>query len=136
MKKRLRKGDQKKTKGQNGGNFPTQRNFEWEKDKNFVETYSDVFENIAICLSKTKRRNGGNFPTQWNFERENDKNFGVTYSNVFENVAICLSKTSLFVSPKFFGKYGLSSLKTIVTFSKNVAINKKYATKTVLFAAF
>ena len=65
-----------------------------------------------------------------------DKNFGETYSDVFENVAICLSKMSLFVSPKLFGKYGLSSLKTIVTFSKNVAINKKYVTKTVLFAAF
>ena len=45
-------------------------------------------------------------------------------------------KTSLFVSPKFFGKYGLSCLKTIVTFSINVAINKKYVTKTVPFAAF
>ena len=54
-----------------------------------------------------------------NFERDKDKNFGETYSDVL-----------------FFGKYGLSSLKTIATFSKNVAINKKYVTKTVLFAAF
>ena len=43
-----------KTKRRNGGNFPTQWNFEWEKDKNFGETYSDVFENVAICLSKRR----------------------------------------------------------------------------------
>ena len=39
-----------KTKRKNGGNFPTQWNFEREKDKNFGETYSDVFENVAICF--------------------------------------------------------------------------------------
>ena len=47
---------------------------------------------------------------------------------------ICLSKKSLFVSPKFFGLYVGFSLKTIE--NENVAINKKYATKTILFAAF
>ena len=33
MKKRVGKGDKKK--GQNNGNFPTQRNFEWEKGQKF-----------------------------------------------------------------------------------------------------
>ena len=32
---------------------------------------------------------------------------------------------SLFVSPKFFGLYVGCSLKTVVTFLENVAINKK-----------
>ena len=42
----------------------------------------------------------------------------------------------LYVSPKFSGLYAGCSLITIATFSKNVAINKKYATKTILFVTF
>ena len=52
---------------------------------------------------------------------EKDKNFGETYSNVL--------KTSQYVSPKFFGIYCGCSLITIATFSKNITINKTYATK-------
>lgn len=42
-------------------------------------------------------------------------------------------KTSLYVFPKFFGLYIGYSL---IIFLKNVAINKTYATKTVLFVRF
>ena len=52
------------------------------------------------------------------------------------NDAICFSKMLLYVSPKFSGLYAGCSLITIATFSKNVAINKKYATKTILFVTF
>ena len=45
-------------------------------------------------------------------------------------------KTLLYVSQKFSGLYVGCSLITIATFSKNVAINKNYATKIVLFATF
>ena len=36
----------------------------------------------------------------------------------------------------FFGLYARCSLITIATFLENITINKKYATKTVLFATF
>ena len=118
------------------GTFPPSEILNGKHIATFWKRRYIFIQNVTICLSKTKRRNGGNFPTQWNFEREEDKNFGETYSDVFENVAICSYKTSLYVSPKFFSKYGGSSLKTIATFLENVAINKKYAAKTVLFVAF
>ena len=52
MKKRVGKGDKKK-KGQNSGNLPTQQNFEWENDKNFGDTYSDVLK-MSLYISKKR----------------------------------------------------------------------------------
>ena len=45
-------------------------------------------------------------------------------------------KMSLYVFPKFLNYMLGCSLITIATFLKNIAINKKYTTKTVLFAEF
>ena len=118
------------------GTFPLSEILNGKHIATFSKRCYIFIKNVVICLSKTKRKNGGNFSTQRNFEWEKDKNFVETYSDVFENVAICLSKMSLFVSPKFFGLNGGSSLKTIAMFLENIAINKKYATKIVLFVAF
>ena len=35
------------------GTFPLSEILNGKRTKNFGETYSDVFENVAICLSKT-----------------------------------------------------------------------------------
>ena len=88
--KNCRESRQKKKKRQNVGNF------EWEKDKNFGETYSDVLKTLLYVSPKhcymAIRWVVGTFPLKWNFEWVKDKYLGETYSDVF--------KTSLYVSPK------------------------------------
>ena len=99
-----------------GGNFPTQCNFEWVKDKNLGGTYSDVFENVAICSSKTKDRRtprGGG----WGLLK------GRRTQILEKHIATFLKM--LYVSPKFSGLYSGCSLITIAMFSKNVTVNKK-----------
>ena len=86
---------------------------------------------LKIKKLKKKGQNGGNFPTQRIFEWEKDKNFGET---IFGN-KLHVSSVKLHF-PKIFWQDAGCSLIIIVTLSKNIAINKKYTTKTALFAAF
>ena len=76
LKKRVRKGDQKKKKDKMVGTFPLSEILNGKHTATFWKRRYLFIQNIAICLSKTKRKNGGNFPTQQNFEREKVKNFG------------------------------------------------------------
>ena len=106
--------------------------FVWGKKKRMIRKK----KNEKTCREKRPKKkwqNGGNLNTQRNFEWEKDKNFGETY---WKHCYMYVFKMSLYVSPKFFGLYNGCSLITIATFSKNVAINKKNATKTVLFVVF
>ena len=84
---------------------------------------------------KKKDKTMGTFPLSEILSGKKDKNFGETYSVVLKT-PLYVSKNVTICFHKFFWTISKCSIITIVMFFKNVAINKKYATKTVLFAAF
>ena len=84
---------------------------------------------------KKKDKTMGTFPLSEILSGKKDKNFGETYSVVLKT-SLYVSKNVTICFHKFFWTISKCSIITIVMFFKNVAINKKYTTKTVLFAAF
>ena len=95
-------------------------------------------QNVAIWFPKifwTIRWVVGTFPPSEILRGKRTKIL-VKHIATFSKRRYMFPKTLLYVSQKFFGLYVGCSLITIATFSKNVAINKNYATKIVLFATF
>ena len=84
---------------------------------------------------KKKDKTMGTFPLSEILSGKKDKNFGETYSVILKT-SLYVSKNVTICFHKFFWTINKCSIITIVMFFKNVAINKKYTTKTVLFAAF